>query len=72
MTTKPWKNSEAKKLLCNDILSAHFYEAQDKKEISMSQPEYAKYNFENFKVNLRLLSRNRKMLKWVKVLLLTT
>ena len=52
---EPWKTSEAKKLLYNDILSGDVYETQELEEIYMSRPEYAHYDFDNFKVNLRNL-----------------
>ena len=57
---EPWKTSEAKKLLYKDILSDDVYETQDLKEIYMSRPEYAAYDFENFKVNLRNLRASIK------------
>ena len=60
MTKPPWKTSEAKKLLYMDILSGDVYETQPKEEIYRSRPEYAEYDFQNFKVNLRNLRASMK------------
>ena len=50
-----WKGSKAKKLLFDDIVAGDVYDTQCIKEIYMSRPEYANFEYKNFVTNLRNL-----------------
>lgn len=52
----PWRYSEAKKLLRNDIIEGRVCrDDMTDEQIYLSRPNYAVYNFENFKTNVKNL-----------------
>ena len=52
---KPWKKSEAKKLLTKDILTGVVDDEMDAAEVWLMRYEYSLYEYKNFKINLRNL-----------------
>ena len=51
----PWKESEAKRFLYEDLLSGDVDDDMKAKEIFMMRPEYSLYPYSNFVTNLRNL-----------------
>ena len=51
----PWKDSEAKKLLYDDLVSEEVDDTMEPKEVFMMRPEYSLYTYTNFVSNLRNL-----------------
>ena len=55
MDPPPWKDSEAKKLLLEDLLSGEVDDRMSPQEVFMTRAEYSLYTYTNFVSNLRNL-----------------
>ena len=55
MEPTPWKDSDAKKLLYDDLVSGDVDDEMKPKEVFMMRPEYSLYDYSNFVTNLRNL-----------------
>ena len=75
MDPPPWKDSEAKKLLLEDLLSGEVDDRMSPQEVFMTRAEYSLYTYTNFVSNLRNLRtslrkqkecalRNKKLPYW--------
>ena len=62
-TALPWKGSEAKKLLYDDLLSGEVDETMGPREVFMMRPEYSLFPYNNFVSNLRNLRLSIKKRK---------
>ena len=63
MEPLPWKGSEAKKLLYDDLLSGEVDETMAPQEVFMMRAEYSLYPYHNFVSNLRNLRLSIKKRK---------
>ena len=71
-----WKDSEAKKLLYEDLLAGEVDDAMEAKEVYMMRAEYSLYSYKNFVSNLRnlrsSLRKKKKVLQEVRLPFATT